>query len=229
MQRGRGSRLCTQEVTLWRLWPLAFPAGGSECHGCSGAPAVAEPLPRKVCISHGRGSQTTPSPAHPHPRRLGSRSGCELSRVETQCVTFLVTLCASLRLSWTAENVTGLWRLGGRRPVLLFDHLVRLAGKLGCGGPRGPLVPWPTALWRPFVSPYPCLWGPGALAPCEFVLRLPHPYLYIFCFYFYRLRKNNFFVSFEISRCWQWHPTPVLLPGKSHGRRSLVGCSPWGR
>ena len=26
----------------------------------------------------------------------------------------------------------------------------------------------------------------------------------------------------------QWHPTPVLLPGKSHGWRSLVGCSPWG-
>ena len=26
----------------------------------------------------------------------------------------------------------------------------------------------------------------------------------------------------------QWHPTPVLSPGKSHGRRSLVGCSPWG-
>ena len=25
------------------------------------------------------------------------------------------------------------------------------------------------------------------------------------------------------------HPTPVLLPGKSHGLRSLVGCSPWGR
>ena len=27
-------------------------------------------------------------------------------------------------------------------------------------------------------------------------------------------------------RRW-WHLTPVLLPGKSHGRRSLVGCSPW--
>ena len=26
----------------------------------------------------------------------------------------------------------------------------------------------------------------------------------------------------------QWHPTAVLLPGKSHGWRSLVGCSPWG-
>ena len=23
----------------------------------------------------------------------------------------------------------------------------------------------------------------------------------------------------------QWHPTPVLLPGKSHGQRSRVGCS----
>ena len=25
----------------------------------------------------------------------------------------------------------------------------------------------------------------------------------------------------------QWHPTPVLLPGESHGWRSLVGCGPW--
>ena len=27
----------------------------------------------------------------------------------------------------------------------------------------------------------------------------------------------------------QWHPTPVHLPGISHGWRSLEGCSPWGR
>ena len=27
----------------------------------------------------------------------------------------------------------------------------------------------------------------------------------------------------------QWNPTPVFLPGKSHGQGSLVGCSPWGR
>ena len=33
-----------------------------------------------------------------------------------------------------------------------------------------------------------------------------------------------------ISGWWrrQWHPTPVLLPGKSHGWKNLVGCSPWG-
>ena len=27
----------------------------------------------------------------------------------------------------------------------------------------------------------------------------------------------------------QWHPSPVLLPGRSLGWRSLEGCSPWGR
>ena len=26
----------------------------------------------------------------------------------------------------------------------------------------------------------------------------------------------------------KWQPTPVLLPGKFHGQRSLVGYSPWG-
>ena len=35
----------------------------------------------------------------------------------------------------------------------------------------------------------------------------------------------------HLDRDWRrhWHPTPVLLPGKSHGQMSLVGCSPWGR
>ena len=51
------------------------------------------------------------------------------------------------------------------------------------------------------------------------------------------LPQNSFFLV-RLSVDWmdpiqcrkrQWHPTPVLLLGKSHGRRSLVGCSPWGR
>ena len=33
---------------------------------------------------------------------------------------------------------------------------------------------------------------------------------------------------FLLPRRRQWHPTRVLLPGKSHGWRSLEGCSPWG-
>ena len=36
-------------------------------------------------------------------------------------------------------------------------------------------------------------------------------------------------ISILMSRRSQWHPTLALLPGESHGRRSLVGCSPWGR
>ena len=35
-------------------------------------------------------------------------------------------------------------------------------------------------------------------------------------------------ISSEMLRRKQWHPTPVLLPGKSHEWRSLVGYSPWG-
>ena len=38
----------------------------------------------------------------------------------------------------------------------------------------------------------------------------------------------TYIVSFNPD-CGPWQPTLGLLPGKSHGRRSLVGCSPWGR
>ena len=41
--------------------------------------------------------------------------------------------------------------------------------------------------------------------------------------------EHLFMCLMVICRRRQWHPTPVLLPGKSHGQRSLVGCSPWGR
>ena len=40
--------------------------------------------------------------------------------------------------------------------------------------------------------------------------------------------KFLFLLLDEESQRRQWHLTPVLLPGKSHGWRSLVGCSPWG-
>ena len=39
----------------------------------------------------------------------------------------------------------------------------------------------------------------------------------------------NLQISSLENRRRQWHLTPVFLPGESHGRRSLVGCSPWGR
>ena len=44
---------------------------------------------------------------------------------------------------------------------------------------------------------------------------------------FWVLRYSFLFINRLLVR--QWHPTPVLLPGKSHGWRSLVGYNPWGR
>ena len=44
--------------------------------------------------------------------------------------------------------------------------------------------------------------------------------------------SQHHLVGFEVAKVefnhLHWHQTPVLLPGKSHGWRSLVGCSPWG-
>ena len=45
------------------------------------------------------------------------------------------------------------------------------------------------------------------------------------------LRISDFFFliyELQFNRIRKWQPTPVLLPRKSHGWRSLVGCSPWG-
>ena len=41
---------------------------------------------------------------------------------------------------------------------------------------------------------------------------------------------QTFFLSSHNCKSWRrkWQPTPVLLPGKFHGQRSLVGYSPWG-
>ena len=43
-------------------------------------------------------------------------------------------------------------------------------------------------------------------------------------------RLSNFTFAFHF-HAWRrkWQPTPVFLPGESHGQTSLVGCSPWGR
>ena len=40
--------------------------------------------------------------------------------------------------------------------------------------------------------------------------------------------RQEYWAGSHSLRRRQWHPTPVLLPGKSHGQRSLEGCNPWG-
>ena len=54
-------------------------------------------------------------------------------------------------------------------------------------------------------------------------------FCFIFPIFFSFFRSNSLSSSSSLLGRRQWHPTPVLLPGKSHGWRSLVGCIPWGR
>ena len=55
----------------------------------------------------------------------------------------------------------------------------------------------------------------------EYILQRELVCLYLYLIW-YIIFKNFYYLVVP-------HPTPVLLPGKSHGQRSLVGCSPWGR
>ena len=63
--------------------------------------------------------------------------------------------------------------------------------------------------------------------PKFFVLSIPHKSIVSVC------DKYRSCLLWPLLRSYfwrrRWHPTPVLLPGKSHGQRSLVGCGPWGR
>ena len=52
------------------------------------------------------------------------------------------------------------------------------------------------------------------LSPSLSLFTIHHPFFHLSIYHLWQRR--------------QWHPTPVLLPGKSHGWRSLEGCSPWG-
>ena len=56
-------------------------------------------------------------------------------------------------------------------------------------------------------------------------------FLFYIVFSFMLLLGTIYSLKFDSPYCHfrrrQWHPTSVLLPGKSHGWRSLEGCRPW--
>ena len=51
---------------------------------------------------------------------------------------------------------------------------------------------------------------------------------FTFTFLFHAMEKEMATHSSVLAWRIKWQPTPVLLPGKSHGQRSLAGYSPWG-
>ena len=62
------------------------------------------------------------------------------------------------------------------------------------------------------------------ISPLGIVLQIFSQFVLFFDFSF-----EIFCLDLLLFRRRPWHPTPVLLPGKSHGWRSLVGCSLWSR
>ena len=108
----------------------------------------------------------------------------------------------------------------------IFAHSLSASHSL----PRGHWGPgsWPAAASL-HVSPYQgpwlsLIWARLLRWPALSPLNPPHPAPCL-----YVLRASVYGAAVVTGRKRQWHPTPVLSPGKSHGRRSLVGCSPWGR
>ena len=77
---------------------------------------------------------------------------------------------------------------------------------------------------------HPCVPGPGSYHTFSCHISLVHSSLEQYLFFFSMSFISLTFLrsTSQILRRRQWQPTLVLLPGKSHGRRSLVGCSPWG-
>ena len=81
----------------------------------------------------------------------------------------------------------------------------------------------PTRLCCPWDSP-----GNNTGVGCHFLLQRMCIHLHIYV-YIHLIGSVFWRILMQQCRRRQWHPAPVRLPGKSHGRRSLEGCSPWGR
>ena len=86
-----------------------------------------------------------------------------------------------------------------------------------------------------FIHTYVCVCVCVCVYVCVCVCMCIHSFLYSFTMQaiteylveFPVLYSRSLLVIYFIHSS-VWHPTPVLLPGKSHGWKSLVGCSPWG-
>ena len=75
----------------------------------------------------------------------------------------------------------------------------------------------------------PILWARFSSLPGE-SMNFQYPIVhFVFCLISCSLKPWTLMVTpSKLKRRRQWHPTPVLLPGKSHGQNSLVVYSPWG-
>ena len=89
-------------------------------------------------------------------------------------------------------------------------------------------VHWVSDAIQPSHPLSPSSWSTVDLQCCVCCYIASYSVLYIYThtyIYIYIYTHTHIYIS----QRRQWHPTPVLLPGKSHGWMSLVGYRPWGR
>ena len=125
-------------------------------------------------------------------------------------------LWSSVSSSWKRENCAHLWDLWGSR-VTIHEEL---------------LIVSHTDALREVLSSHPgTLWGGSVVCGFAQLDSNQQTFAYYTVVYLLIWIYAIIFLERHSPVSWrrQWHPTPVLLPGKSHGRRSLVGCSLWGR
>ena len=157
-----------------------------------------------------------------------SSSGSELSNL-TQSKTWFLLMAynSSKRVSPPDSDLTC--------SLYLLAHSAQLHWLPCCSSVLLSMVPPQDLLLltsTQSLTPYPASFRP----PCPHYCHLPWPSPILLAsplFYFSPsdLLCMCIYIQGRSRLPWrrQWHPTPVLLPGKSHGQRSLVGCSPWGR
>ena len=161
-------------------------------------------------------------------RRCSINTGCLGGITPGPAWGFFFCLClvppgycfASKAVSHSAAALFSLWRAKKVLKTLFFILLWKISN------------PQKQREW----SEYPTYSWPSTHSYQHFPI-LSHPWSSLLPsslpFFFLKFLKQTpnilFHLLCETSRRRQWHPTPVLLPGKSHGWRSLVGCSPWGR
>ena len=81
------------------------------------------------------------------------------------------------------------------------------------------------------VSPFICheVMGLDAMILIFWMLSFKPAFSLSFFTFIKRFFSSSSLSTIRVVSAKSWHPTPVLLPGESHGQRSLVGYSPRGR
>ena len=229
--------VCAARACLWEPWSLRTPP-----HSAAG------PLQATPWVWTGNCSEQVRHPAPPflgdHPQYLPGPTDTHLERAGVWVKLWFVSV--DTRLEWPGEAMLGVRRAGETqdshlppgtctRDLLNFcPSLLCLPEKWSRGGGWATWFgegrrPFPALQPSPIAFPFPphseldfgaiTLNSMDATSERDFVGESWEP------------SRRCGFDPWVGKTPWsrKWQSMPGFLPGKSHGQRSLLGCSPWGR